>query len=106
MPLPTLTHRQFFVVSQLLRRPARGRELRAALKSAGASQSAPAFYQFMAGLEDAGLVEGWYEQQTVDRQIIRERHYRLRAEGRRAWQQYRDFYAATLAAVPRHVARA
>lgn len=106
MPLPKLTHRQFFVVSRLLHGPARGRELRSALKAAGARQSAPAFYQFMASLEDSGLVEGWYEQQTIDGQMIRERHYRLLAEGRRAWQHYRDFYAATLAAVPSHLARA
>lgn len=105
MPLPKLTHRQFLVVSHLLRGPTRGRAIRTALKAAGARQSAPAFYQFMAGLEDAGLVEGWYEQQTVDSQIIRERHYRLLAAGRRAWQQSRDFYVSTLATVPRHLAR-
>ena len=92
MPLPQLTHLQFLVVSELLRGAARGRDLRARLKEAGVRQSGPAFYQMMASLEDAGFVSGWYEQQIVDGQIIRERHYKALPGGKKAWQGSRDFY--------------
>jgi hypothetical protein len=92
MTLPEITHLQFLVVSQLLRGAARGRDLRAGLKDESVRQSGPAFYQMMAGLEDTGFVSGWYEQQIVDGQIIRERHYKVLASGRKAWQGSRDFY--------------
>ena len=97
MTLPRLTHLQFFVVSDLLRGTTRGRDLRARLRAAGVRQSGPAFYQMMAALEDAGLVSGWYEQKVVDAQIIRERHYRVLASGRKAWQSSRDFYLLVIA---------
>ena len=92
MTLPRLTHLQFLVASELRSGAARGRDLRARLKEAGVRQSGPAFYQMMAGLEDAGFVSGWYEQRIVDAQIIRERHYKLLASGTKAWQGCRDFY--------------
>ncbi len=100
MSLPPLTHLQFLVISQLLRGSDRGRDLRAALKTSGVRQSGPAFYQMMASLEDGALVEGWYVQQVITGQIIRERHYRVLASGRRAWQQSRDFYLAVIKATP------
>ncbi len=105
MALPRLTHLQFLAVAHLLKGPARGRALRDALRDGGVRQSGPAFYQFMAGLEDAAFVEGWYEQQVVEGQIIRERHYRIVAGGRRAWQESRAFYTAAFAGVPRGLAR-
>ena len=46
----------------------------------------------MARLEDAGLIRGEYNQEIVASQIIRERHYRLTADGASAWDQSRDFY--------------
>jgi hypothetical protein len=91
-PLPRLTHRQFLVIATLLRGAVRGREVRAELKAVGVRQTGPAFYQMMAGLEDAGFVAGWYEQQIVDGQIIRERHYKVLAPGKRAWLECRAFY--------------
>ena len=90
--LPRLTHRQFLVIAALLRGAVRGRELRADLRAAGARQTGPAFYQMMAALEAAGLVAGWYEQQIVDGQIIRERHYKVLPPGKKAWIESRDFY--------------
>lgn len=105
MALPRLTHLQFLVVSQLLRGSARGREVRRRLREEGVRQSGPGFYQMMAGLEDGGLVEGWYEQQIVEGQIIRERHYRVLAPGKRAWQHCRDFYARALGSLPPELAR-
>src|SRR5262245_19067209 len=96
MTLPRLTHLQFLVVSQLMKGDAKGRDLRARLKQEGVRQSGPGFYQMMAGLEDSGVVEGWYEQQIVEAQIIRERHYKVLASGKKSWKECRDFYTRTL----------
>ena len=92
MALPRLTHLQFLVVSELVRQPTPGRDLRERLRKAGVRQSGPAFYQLMAGLEDGGFVSGWYEQQVIDGQIIRERHYKALAAGTRAAAESREFY--------------
>jgi hypothetical protein len=92
MPLPRLTHLQFLVATELARRSAPGRAIRERLREAGVRQSGPAFYQLMAGLEDSGLVSGWYEQQVVEGQIIRERHYKLLSGGARAIDESFDFY--------------
>lgn len=92
MPMPKLTHLQFLVVIEILRGATRGRLVRNRLKEAGVRQSGPAFYQMMAALEDAGFVSGWYEQQVINRQIIRERHYKVLASGKKAAEESRDFY--------------
>src|SRR5258708_1323683 len=92
MPLPRLTHLQFLVVTELARKSAPGRTLRGKLKEGVVRQSGPAFYQLMAALEDAGFVSGWYEQQVVDAQIIRERHYKVLSAGTRAIDESRAFY--------------
>ena len=96
MNLPDLTHLQFLVVSQLLPGDMTGRGLRDGLRGHGVKKSGPSFYQLMSRMEDAGLVKGWYEQQIVDSQIIRERHYKLQAAGRKAWRISRDFYARAI----------
>ncbi|HEY2824747.1 MAG TPA: hypothetical protein VGI83_04310 [Gemmatimonadales bacterium] len=98
MTIPRLTHLQFLVVSLLMKGAAPGRDIRTSLKREHVRQSGPAFYQMMAGLEDHGVVEGWYEQQIVDAQIIRERHYKVLAEGKKSWKECRDFYARVLGA--------
>lgn len=90
--IPRLSHLQFLVVGALQGRSVPGREVREALRRFGVRKSGPGFYQLMARLEDAGLVEGRYHQEIVDGQIIRERHYMLTADGRRAWDTSRDFY--------------
>ena len=92
MPLPRLTHLQFLVLTQLAQGTGRGRDLRDRLRDAGIRQSGPAFYQMMALLEDAGFVRGWYEQQVVAGQIIRERHYKVEANGKKALHDSRKFY--------------
>ena len=97
MSLPRLTHLQFLVISELLHGVTHDRDLRSRLRAAGVRQSGPAFYQMMAGLEDAGFVSGWYEQQIVEGQIIRERHYKVLASGKTAWRTSRDFYLRTTA---------
>jgi DNA-binding PadR family transcriptional regulator len=94
--LPAITHLQFLVLGHLLDTPCAGRDIRAALERYGVRRTAPAFYQMMARLEDAALVEGWYDQKIIDGQLIKERHYRLRPAGTRAWAATRDFYLASL----------
>ena len=69
-----------------------GRVLRRALARHGARRSAPAFYQMMARLEEAGLVGGTYDQKIVDSQIIKERRYAITPRGAAAWTATRAFY--------------
>ncbi len=90
--IPRLTHLQFLVLGILLAKANSGKQVRVELKRHGATKSGPAFYQLMARLEDDGLVRGRYEQEVLDAQIIRERHYEITASGKRAWSSSRDFY--------------
>lgn len=96
--LPAITHLQFLVLGLLRDQPQAGRDIRAELRGHGVRRTAPAFYQMMARLEDAGLVEGWYDQKVVEGQLIKERHYRIRPAGARAWSVTRDFYVERLRA--------
>ncbi|MGD2069695.1 MAG: helix-turn-helix transcriptional regulator [Gemmatimonadota bacterium] len=89
---PRLSHLQFLVVGTLLGGGLSGRQIRKRLQDFAVRKSGPAFYQLMARLEDAGLVEGTYHQEIVEGQIIRERHYTITADGSRAWKASRDFY--------------
>jgi DNA-binding PadR family transcriptional regulator len=95
--LPEVTHLQFLVLGLLRSDERLGRELRDELAGHRVRRSAAAFYQMMARLEEAGLVEGWYDQKVVEGQIIKERRYRLTKAGARAWAETRDFYVASLA---------
>jgi DNA-binding PadR family transcriptional regulator len=95
--LPHPTHLQFLVLDVLVEGGRHGREIRRDLGRHGVRRSGPAFYQMMARLEDAGWVEGFYDQKLVGSQLIKERCYRLTAAGGRVWQETRDFYAETLA---------
>lgn len=103
--LPPVTHLQFLVLEALAEREQSGRDLRALLAGYGVRNSGPAFYQMMGRLEDAGLVEGWYEQQVVAGQNIKERRYRHTPEAARAVQETRAFYGARVAAAQRAVKR-
>ncbi|MEZ5319877.1 MAG: hypothetical protein R2752_20915 [Vicinamibacterales bacterium] len=91
--LPDLTHLQFVVLGALRESEQPGRAVRDALARYGVRRTAAAFYQMMARLERARLVEGWYEQVTVGDQAVTERRYRLTPVGRRAWDATRAFYA-------------
>jgi DNA-binding PadR family transcriptional regulator len=92
MNLPRLTHLQFLVITEIARGAARGHDLRGRLRTAGVRQSGPAFYQMMSALEDASYVTGRYEQQIIDGQIIRERHYKVTAAGKKAADASTSFY--------------
>lgn len=97
--LPPLTPQQFLLLGALRDGERPGRVLRDVLVRHGVRRTAAAFYQVMARLERAKLVDGWYEQITVGDQAVTERRYRLRPEGARLWDQTRAFYvrAATTA---------
>jgi len=94
--VPAITHLQFLVLATLRGTPRLGRHVRRELGRRGVRRSAPAFYQMMARLEDAGLVAGEYDQKIVAGQIIKERRYTLTDIGSAAWRVTRDFYAETL----------
>jgi DNA-binding PadR family transcriptional regulator len=90
--LPAVTHLQVLVLEAVRDGDAIGRDLRDRLAGHGVRSSAPAFYQMMGRLEEAGLVEGWYEQKLVAGQNIKERRYRITRRGRRALDETRAFY--------------
>jgi hypothetical protein len=90
--LPSLTHLQFLVLGALRGAHQPGRALRETLATYGVRRTAPAFYQLMARLESAALVEGWYEQVTVGDQAVTERWYRITSEGTRQWTRAQNFY--------------
>jgi hypothetical protein len=92
--LPDITHLQFLVLGRLLDEEQAGRVIREELSRFGVRGSAPAFYQMMARLEESALVEGWYDQQVIDGQIIKERRYRATKAGAAAWKATRAFYLA------------
>lgn len=96
MQLPEITHLQFLVLDCLSEDERPGQHIRQRLSQAKVRQSGPAFYRMMARLEDAGLVEGYYVQQVIDGQIIKQRHYRLSTSGRRAWESTRRFYLESI----------
>ncbi len=92
-PLP---HLQFAILSTLRGKSLAGREIREELRALGIPKAGPAFYRLMSRLEDAGYVEGWYEQEIVDSQIFREKAYKIRAAGIRAWDRTRAFHVAVI----------
>ena len=95
--LPVLTHLQFLVLGVLRGGGQPGRALRSALAAFGVRRTGPAFYQLMARMEKERLVDGWYEQITVNDQAVTERHYRITSEGTRRWNEARVFYEQVVA---------
>jgi DNA-binding PadR family transcriptional regulator len=94
MPLPEITHLQFFLLTELMDGERTGRFLRERLGEEGHRKSGPAFYQLMARLEDAKFVKGRYNQKVIDGQIIKERVYSITGAGVRAIDDVRQFYVA------------
>src|SRR4051812_34876814 len=92
MPLPDITHLQFLVLTILLDGEQSGRHMRDKLAENGEHKSGPAFYQMMARLEDAGFVEGWYDEKVIDGQRIKERKYRITAAGEATRREVCEFY--------------
>lgn len=99
--LPTLTHLQYLVLGVLQREEQPGRVVRQALAAYGVRRSGPAFYQLMARMERARLVDGWYEQVTVGDQAVTERRYRVTRESARLWTDAHRFYDELARVAPR-----
>jgi DNA-binding PadR family transcriptional regulator len=93
MPDPTVTDLQFRVLSILTGQERTGREIRRLLEQQGQKKSLAAFYQLMGRLEDANMVEGWYEPKMIDGVAVKESVYRVTGHGIRARERKRDFYA-------------
>ena len=96
MGVPTITSLQYFILCQLADADLAGHELRSKLQKEGIRKSGPAFYQLMARLEDARMVTGWYENATIDGQIVRERRYEITCGGRSAAFDYAAYAARHL----------
>ncbi len=92
-PLP---HLQFAVLGILRGGSRRGSEVRGELEKLGTRKAGPAFYRLMARLEASALVEGWYEHEVVEGQILRERLYRATAQGRAARDRTADFHQSVI----------
>ena len=90
--LPPLTALQFLILGSIGGGKMRGAEVRERLKENGVHKSGPAFYQVMARLEEAKMVDGWYEQEVVAGQIIKQRWYRVTGQGERAHRRTLEFY--------------
>jgi hypothetical protein len=95
--LPELSHLQFAVLEVLGAGVMAGKNIRAGLAEQRIRKSGPAFYQMMARLEEAKMVEGWYNQEVIDGQIIKERNYRITGEGARALNETKRFYESKTA---------
>lgn len=91
-----LPHLQFAVLGILGANDLPGRRVREELDRLGVRKTGPAFYRLMARLEESGLVEGWYEHEVVEGQIMRERLYRATAEGNVARDKTADFHRSVI----------
>lgn len=98
MNIPVLSHLQFLVIGFFTDEKAKmsGCDLRASLAAVGHKKSDPAFYQFMARMEEAGFVSGWYETETHGGMKLKFRWYQVTARGWLAWEGTQAFYAQFL----------
>ncbi|HBE69861.1 MAG TPA: hypothetical protein DDW52_17075 [Planctomycetaceae bacterium] len=92
MGIPDASHLQIAVLDSLSSEKS-GRELRARLAKLGYKQGGPAFYRMMGRLEESKLVEGWQQLSEIDGIQIREKRYRISAEGIRCLEQVREHYS-------------
>ena len=92
MTIPALTPLQFLVLRVLATDEHSGRFIRSRLAEEKTKMSLAAFYQLMARLETAGMIEGWYESRSVDGQTIKERKYAITTKGKFALKEIAEFY--------------
>jgi DNA-binding PadR family transcriptional regulator len=91
VPIPEISHLQFLVLASLLEGELPGRSLREKLAEEGRRMSGPAFYQFMARLEEAAFADGRYVPKVIDGHTVKERVYSITGSGVHAVKEYRDF---------------
>jgi hypothetical protein len=96
--LPEISHLQFAILDTLGSSSLSGKALRRGLADRQIKKSGPAFYQIMARLEEAKFVKGWYEQEIIDGQIIKERNYEITGAGLRALNGTKSFYRRNFSA--------
>lgn len=92
MPVPDITHLQFLVLEILGSQERSGRVVRDKLTENGEAKTQAAFYQMMARLEDARMVEGSYRPVKVAGHVVQERWYKITGAGRKAYGATLDFY--------------
>lgn len=92
MPIPGITHLQFLVLEILGPQERSGRFVREKLAENGEAKTQAAFYQMMARLEDAHMVEGSYRPVKVAGHVVQERWYKVMGAGRKAYNDTLDFY--------------
>ena len=98
--LPTLSVLQILILDTMGAGETQSGDLREKLKAAGFRKSAPAFYQAMTRLEDAGLVESRFTTDRIDGKTVREKHFKVTAEGVRALGEAQDFFDGLEVAAP------
>ena len=96
MNFPTLSHDQVLVLECVGTSEVKGRHVREQLANNNRRKSGPAFYQMMSRMEEAGYVDGWYEQKIVEGQIIKERTYKMTGKGHRALTETLEYYRERL----------
>ncbi|MDB5357730.1 MAG: hypothetical protein JWN24_4183 [Phycisphaerales bacterium] len=92
MPVPDITHLQFLVLEILGPQERSGRFVRDKLAANGEAKTQAAFYQIMARLEDARMVEGSYRPVKVGGHVVQERWYKITGVGRKSYGDTLDFY--------------
>ena len=92
MGLKELSKLQFAILQAIGTHEVRGKEIRDRLKSINMGKSSPAFYQLMGRMEDANLISGRYDKKIIDGQLIRERKYKIKADGRQALGKFKLSY--------------
>jgi len=89
-----LSHSHFAVLDVLGTKERSGREIRESLHLHNIKKDGPAFYHLMAQLQDDKLVDGWFEEEIIDEQIIKKRFFLATAKGIHAWMCTRDYHKA------------
>lgn len=90
------TDQQFVVLDIVRGRETPGRKLRAELEARGIKKDRAVFYQLMARMEGAGLIEGSYFRNIIDGRGFREKQYKVTGAGEAAYQAKLAFYKSQL----------
>ena len=92
MSIPSLSVLQILILDTLGVAEVQSAVLRDKLKLAGFKKSAPAFYQAMSRLEDAGLVESRYTKRVLHGHTVKEKHFKVTGDGVEAMREAKQFF--------------
>lgn len=87
-----VTHLQFFVLRSLIEKELSGVDIRSLLETVEVKQTRAAFYQLMARLVDAQLVNQRSESATIRNQSVTQSVYSITKKGRSEVQKSVEFY--------------